>query len=236
MSYEAINQRVLTAEQAEEVQRSFVMKVYGWMTSGLFITGIFAMFTISSPAMLEIIFGTRIVFIGLLIAQIGLVIWLSARIQKMTAMTATAIFLGYSALTGITLSSIFLMYTAGSLATTFFITGGTFGAMSLYGSITKRDLTNVGSFMMMGLFGIIIASVVNIFWTNSTLYWITTYIGIFVFVGLTAYDTQKIKQMAVMSLDGSETEQKGAILGALRLYLDFINLFLLLLRVLGRRK
>lgn len=128
------------------------------------------------------------------------------------------------------------MYTAASLATTFFVTAGTFGLMSAYGYVTKRDLTGMGSFLMMGLMGMVLASIVNMFFNNSTVYWITTYIGIFIFVGLTAYDTQKIKEMSGVALQGGEMEQKGAIMGALRLYLDFINLFLLLLRVMGNRK
>ena len=236
MNFETIQPRSLTTEQAEELQRSFVMKVYGWMTAGLFLTGIFAFITVYSPTMLEIIFGNRLVYFGLIIGQLGLVVWLSARIEKMSAATATTIFIGYSALTGVTLSAIFLLYTTSSLASTFFVSGGTLGVMSLYGATTKRDLTGFGSFLMMGLIGMVIASVVNLFMQNSMLYWITTYIGIFIFVGLTAYDTQKIKAMSVMALDGSESEQKGAIMGALRLYLDFINLFLLLLRVMGRRR
>jgi FtsH-binding integral membrane protein len=146
------------------------------------------------------------------------------------------VFVGYSALTGLTLSVIFLVYTAESLATTFFVTAGTFGLMSAYGYVTKRDLTGLGSFLMMGLIGMVLASVVNMFFNNSTVYWITTYIGILIFVGLTAYDTQKIKQMSALGLEGGEMEQKGAIMGALRLYLDFINLFLLLLRLMGNRK
>ncbi len=231
-----LSPQVMTAEQAEEVQREFVRKVYGWMATGLFITGIMAMLTVQSQAMLELIFGNKMVFYGLLIAQLGLVIWLSARIAAMSATTATMIFVGYSALTGVTLSSVFLLYTASSLSSTFLVSAGTFGVMCAYGWTTKRDLTSMGGFLAMGLIGMIIASVVNIFLNNSTIYWITTYIGIFIFVGLTAYDTQKIKAMSVVALEGGEAEQKGAILGALRLYLDFINLFLLLLRVLGKRK
>ena len=206
------------------------------MAAGLMLTAIVALFTIQIPALLEILLSSRFTFIGLFAVQIGLVIWLSARVEKMSASTATLVFLGYSALTGITLSVIFLVYTAESLASTFFVTAGTFGAMSAYGYVTKRDLTRLGSFMMMGLIGMILASVVNIFLKNSTVYWITTYIGILIFVGLTAYDTQKIKLMSQMGFDGTETEQKGAIMGALRLYLDFINLFLLLLRVMGNRR
>jgi len=204
--------------------------------AGLMITGVISLLTINSPALLELIFSSRWALIGLFVVQIGLVGWLSVRIEHMSAATATSIFVGYTALTGLTLSSIFLVYTAESLASTFFISAGTFGAMSLYGYTTKRDLTGMGSFMMMGLIGIIIASVVNIFLESTMVYWITTYIGIIIFVGLTAYDTQKIKNMSGAALQGSEIEQKGAVMGALALYLDFINLFLLLLRVLGKRR
>jgi FtsH-binding integral membrane protein len=195
-----------------------------------------ALLTVQSETILEFVFSNKFVYLGLIVAQLGLVIWLSARIAAMSAMTATLIFLGYSMLTGLTLSVVFLAYTASSLASTFFVTAGTFGAMCLYGATTKRDLTGLGSFLTMGLIGMVIASVVNMFLQNSTFYWITTYIGVIIFVGLTAYDAQKIKAMSVVALEGGESEQKGAILGALRLYLDFINLFLLLLRVMGKRR
>jgi uncharacterized protein len=228
--------RAISAEEAEELVRSFIMKVYGWMSAGLMVTGILAFVTIQSESMLQFVFGNRLVFYGLIIAQLGLVIWLSARIQAMAAMTATMVFMAYSALTGVTLSAVFLLYTAASLASTFFVAAATFGVMTVYGLTTKRDLTNFGSFLMMGLIGMIIASLVNMFLQNEMVYWISTYIGIFIFVGLTAYDTQKIKALAPLSMEGSEEEQKGAIIGALRLYLDFINLFLLLLRVMGKRR
>jgi len=233
---EQMTTRMVTAEQAEELQRAFVVKVYGWMMAGLMVTGVVSLLTLYTPGLLELVFSSRWVYIGLFIAQLGLVVFLSARIEKMSAATATMVFIGYSALTGLTLSVIFLVYTAASLATTFFVTSGTFGLMSAYGYVTRRDLTGFGSFLMMGLIGMVLASVVNMFFSNSTVYWITTYIGIFIFVGLTAYDTQKIKEMSGLALEGGEKEQKGAIMGALRLYLDFINLFLLLLRVMGNRK
>ncbi len=228
--------QALPVEQTEELQRAFLIKVYSWMFAGLMITGIFALLTVSSEMLLELVFSNRFVFFGLIIAELGLVIWLSARIEKMTAVAATTAFLVYATLSGLTLSVVFLAYTAESLASTFFVTGGTFGIMSVYGYVTKRDLSTLGSFFMMGLVGIIIASVVNIWLGSDTLYWIVTYVGILIFVGLTAYDTQKIKNMSGVSLQGGEIEQKGAIMGALRLYLDFINLFLLLLRVMGNRR
>lgn len=236
MEENIVRERVVSAEEAEELQRAFLVKVYGWMMAGLLVTGVMSLVTISTPGLLELLFSSRWTVIGLFIVQIGLVGWLSVRIEQMSAATATMVFVGYAALTGLTLSAIFLVYTTESLASTFFITAGTFGAMSVYGYVTKRDLTGLGSFLMMGLIGLIIASVVNIFLESSMLYWISTYIGIFIFVGLTAYDTQKIKNMSSAALMGAEVEQKGAIMGALRLYLDFINLFLLLLRVTGSRK
>lgn len=233
---EQVTTRMVTAEQAEELQRAFLVKVYGWMMAGLMVTGIVSLLTLYTPGLLELVFSSRWVYLGLFIGQLGLVVYLSARIEHMSAATATMVFVGYSALTGLTFSVIFLVYTAESLATTFFVTAGTFGLMSAYGYVTKRDLTGFGSFLMMGLIGMVLASVVNMFFNNSTVYWITTYIGILIFVGLTAYDTQKIKQMSALGLEGGEMEQKGAIMGALRLYLDFINLFLLLLRLMGNRK
>jgi hypothetical protein len=236
MEENLVHQRTISAEEAEELQRAFVVKVYGWMMAGLLVTGVISLLTINTPGLMELLFSSRWAIIGLFVVQLGLVGWLSVRIEQMSAATATMVFVGYAALTGLTLSVIFLAYTAESLASTFFVTAGTFGAMSAYGYFTKRDLTGFGSFLMMGLIGMIIASVVNMFLQNSMMYWITTYIGIFIFVGLTAYDTQKIKEMSGAALMGSEIEQKGAIMGALRLYLDFINLFLLLLRVLGRRR
>ena len=236
MNEQWMNPQTASAEQVEEIQRSFVLKVYSWMMAGLMITGIMALFTVNYQPLLQFVFATRFALLGLVAVQLGLVVWLSARVEKMSAATATMIFLGYSALTGVTLSMIFLVYTAASLATTFLATAGMFGAMSVYGYVTKKDLTGLGTFLMMGLVGIVIASVVNIFLNNSTVYWITSYIGIFIFVGLTAYDTQKIKMMSQLSLEGGEAEQKGAIIGALRLYLDFINLFLLMLRVMGNRR
>jgi uncharacterized protein len=236
MESEQITARTIPAEQVEELQRAFILKVFGWMTAGLMLTAVVSLFTVSTPALLEAIFSSRFVYLGLIFGQLGLVIFLSARIEKMTAVTATTVFLGYSALTGLTLSVIYLAYTAESLATTFFVSAGTFGLVSAFGYVTRRDLTGLGGFLTMGLIGLVLASLVNLFLGNSTIYWITTYIGILIFVGLTAYDTQKIKQMAALGFGGGEAEQKGAIMGALRLYLDFINLFLLLLRLTGSRK
>lgn len=236
MNEQWATEKVLTAEETEQIQRTFVVKVYGWMAAGLMITGATALFTLQVPAMLELIFSSRWSFMGLVFAQLGMVIWLSARVEKMTAATATMVFLGYSLITGLTLTVVFLLYTSESLASTFFVTAGTFGIMSSIGYLTRRDLTSFGSFLIMGLIGMVIASVANLWLNNETIYWITTYIGLFIFIGLTAYDTQKIKSMSLATLGNPEMEQKGAVMGALRLYLDFINIFLLLLRLMGNRK
>jgi uncharacterized protein len=213
----------------------FVRRVYNWMALGLATTAITALYTVSSPTMMEFIFGTPMVLLLLIVAELGLVIALSAAINKIQASTAVFMFFAYALLNGLTLSAIFLVYTRASIANTFFVTAGTFGAMSLYGYTTKRDLTSWGSFLTMGLIGIIIASLVNFFFNSPQIYWLITYVGIIIFVGLTAYDAQKIKEMAYAGFSGAEMERKGAVIGALRLYLDFINLFLLLLRLFGRR-
>ena len=217
-------------------QRIFITKVYGWMSFALIITAVVAMITAGTPALVRLILGNRLLFFGLIIGELILVGYLAVAIRKMSASTATMVFIGYSALNGLTLSIIFFLFTKESLASTFFITAGTFGIMSAYGYFTKTDLTTVGNICFMGLIGVIIASVVNLFFFNSVLYWITTYIGIFVFIGLTAYDTQKIKNIGFSVSEGTEEGKKAAIMGALRLYLDFINLFLLLLRLFGQRR
>lgn len=217
-------------------QQNFVTKVYWWMCTALLTTAGISYYVASTPALLATIITSQALFFGLIIAQLALVIALSAAINKLSSMTATVLFFLYSALTGLTLSVVFAAFTAESLATTFLITAGTFGAMSIYGYVTKRDLTTVGNLAFMGLIGVIIASVVNMFFYSSYITAITTYVGVLVFVGLTAYDTQKIKQMGPALREGSEEERKFAILGALRLYLDFINLFLMLLRLFGRRR
>ena len=226
-----------TQTQVQVRVNSFIRSVYNWMAIGLGITGFVAYYVANTESLRQLIFGNKILFFGLIIAEFGLVIAISARIQKMQASTATALFVLYSALNGATLSIIFLIYTASSITSTFFICAGTFVTCSIYGWTTKRDLTSVGGFMAMGLIGIIIASVVNIFLRSPGMYMIISYIGVIVFVGLTAYDTQHLKNMAAAQPDGLEAGvvRKGAILGALKLYLDFINLFLMLLRIFGNR-
>lgn len=226
----------LSAQAIAEEQQRFMTKVYGWMTFALFITGIVAANTATSPQLINFIFGNQIVFIGLIVAELLLVGSLASMIKKMSAQTAIFVFIIYAALNGLTLSAVFLMFTAESLGTTFFITAGTFGFMSLYGYFTKSDLSKWGNLLFMGLIGLIIASLANLFFQNEMIYWITTYAGVLIFVGLTAYDTQKIKQMNIIGNEGTDEDKKEAIMGALTLYLDFINLFLYLLRIFGRRK
>lgn len=223
-------------ERTALAQGEFIRRVYNWMGLGLATTAVVSLYTASSQAMLTFIFGTPMVFFGLIIAELALVMALSAGINRVQASTAIVMFFAYSALNGLTLSAIFIAYTRASIANTFFVSAGTFGAMSLYGYATKKDLSSWGSFLFMGLVGIIIASLVNLFLHSEAIHWIVTYAGVIVFVGLTAYDTQKIKAMAIGGFGDEESERKGAVIGALQLYLDFINLFLMLLRIFGRRR
>jgi hypothetical protein len=223
-------------DRAAAVQGEFIRRVYNWMGLGLAATALVALYTASNPQLLKMIFGNSLVFFGLILAELGLVIWLSAAINRLHYSTASLMFFVYSALNGLTMSVIFLAYTSTSITSTFFVTAGTFGAMSFYGYTTKRDLSSWGSFFFMGLIGIILASVVNIFLRSPMIYWVVTYAGILVFVGLTAYDTNKLKEMARAGFADEETEGKSAVMGALALYLDFINLFLMLLRIFGSRR
>jgi len=207
------------------------------MAIGLCTTGFVAYFVSHNETAMRLFLGSPMLLFGLIFGELALVFFLSARIQKLQASTATSLFLLYSILNGITLSFIFLVYTSSSITSTFFICAGTFLACSIYGMITKRDLTSLGGFMFMGLIGIIIASLVNMFIHSQGMYMIISYLGVFIFIGLTAYDTQKLKTMALTQpagLDGA-TVRKGAIMGALSLYLDFINMFLFLLRIFGNR-
>ena len=225
---------------------TFVRGVYTWMTMGLALTGLTAWFFANSPFLLNFLFqaspdggaSPTLLFYGVMIAPIILAITLSARIHKMQASTATFMFLTYAVLMGAFLSMIFLIYSGSSIAQVFFICSGTFLACSIYGWTTKKDLTSMGSFMAMGLIGIIIASVVNIFMRSTMMHMVISYIGVIVFVGLTAYDTQKLKGMALaMPSDvDAAVVRKGTIQGALTLYLDFINLFIMLLRIFGQRE
>jgi len=221
------------AQARKEASTVFLAKVFNWMAVGLGLTGIVAYVTAHTSLAMTII-GSPLFFI-LMIGELGLVFYLSARIEKIQASTATSLFVGYSVLNGLTLSVVFLAYTSSSIAGTFFITAGMFGAMAVYGLVTKRDLSGWGSFLFMGLIGIIIASIVNIFLQSSAMYWVISLIGVFIFTALTAYDVQSIKKIGEEGImaQGEEAIRKGSIMGALRLYLDFINLFLMLLRFFG---
>jgi hypothetical protein len=227
-----------TQAQAQVQVNQFIRSVYNWMAAGLALTGLVAVYVASSETLIRLIFSNQLLFFGLIIGELALVFYLSARIQKIQASTATGLFMLYSALNGLTLSFVFLIYTSSSVASVFFICAATFGACSVYGMVTKRDLTSMGGFMTMGLIGIVIASLVNMFMQSSGMSMIISYVGVIVFVGLTAYDTQKLKMMALSQPAGLDAGvvRKGTILGALTLYLDFINLFLMLLRILGDRR
>jgi uncharacterized protein len=224
--------------QAVVKVNTFIRSVYNWMGIGLGLTGLVAWYVSNSETLLRLIFGNQLIFFGLIIGELVMVFTLSARVHKMQAGTATGLFIAYAALNGATLSAIFLIYTRSSIASTFFVCAATFVVTSIFGMTTKKDLTGVGNFMFMGLIGIIIASVVNMFVRSSGMAMIISYVGVIVFVGLTAYDTQKLKHMALSQPDNLDAgvKRKGAILGALSLYLDFINLFLMLLRIMGSRE
>ncbi len=221
--------------QSQIQVNTFVRSVYNWMGIGLALTGLVAYYTSGNETIMRLVFGNPILLMGLLIGELALVFTISARIGKLQPSTATGLFLFYAALNGLTLSSIFIVYTATTISSTFFICAATFACCSLYGWVTKRDLTGMGSFLFMGLIGVIIASVVNMFLKSSGMSMIISYVGVLVFVGLTAFDTQKIKNMAqTQPADVSAgTVRKGAIMGALTLYLDFINMFLFMLRIFG---
>ena len=226
--------RELSMSQAFPV---LMRKVYVWMTLALVITGVTAYGVANSPGVISAIYSNQAVMWGLIIAELALVIGISAAINKLSLTTATLLFVLYSAVNGVVLSSVFLIYTASSIASVFFITAGTFAVMAFIGYTTKTDLTSLGKILLMALIGLIIASLVNVFFVKSTGFdLIISYVGVLIFVGLTAYDSQKIKQMLLMAPDAGEGAQKLALLGALSLYLDFINLFLYLLRILGKRE
>ena len=215
---------------------ALMRKVFVWMTLALAITGLTAYGVATSPALLSLIFSSKVTFFGLIIAEFALVFAISGAINRLSLSTATMLFILYSVINGATLSSIFFAFSVATIGKVFFITAGTFGAMALVGYTTKTDLTSMGKLLFMALLGIIIASVVNMFVASSGLDLILSYVGVLVFVGLTAYDTQKIKQMCQAAPDAGETTQKLALIGALSLYLDFINLFLYLLRIFGNNR
>jgi hypothetical protein len=215
--------------------RSLFSRIYAWMAAGLLVTGAVAAGVATSPALSGLVFGNPLLYVTLIALEIALVLILGIAIGRLSPALATALFVVYAALNGLTLAWIFLVYTRTSIATTFFVTAGTFGTMSLIGYTTGRDLTTLRNFLLMGLIGFLIGTIVNVFWASSALYWVLTYAGIVVFVGLAAADTQRIKRMALQASDETSAG-RVAILGALQLYLDFVNLFLLLLRIFGGRR
>ena len=209
-------------------------KVYLWMTLALMITGITAAGVANSPNILALIYSSQVVMWGIMIAEFGLVIYISARLEKLSLSTATTLFALYSILNGVMLSSIFLLYSTAIISKVFFITAGTFGVTALYGYATKKDLSSLGNILFMALIGLVIATIVNVFMKSAMFDLILSYIGVIIFVGLTAWDSQKIKHMMMVQQDADESAQRLALIGALSLYLDFINLFLYLLRIFGR--
>jgi len=222
--------RVQTADRVT----AFLWKVYGWMAVGLGITAVVAFAVASSPDLLRVVVGNRLVFFALVIAQLGLVFFLSARAGHLAPGTAAGLFALYSGLTGVTLSVILLAYTGESITMTFVVTAGMFGALALFGSTTKRSLAGAGQFFMMGLIGLILASILGMFWHNDALQFLISVVGVIVFTGLTAWDAQRLKQMA-LTLPAGQVDAY-AVVGALSLYLNFINLFLMLLRFTGSRR
>ena len=223
--------RVLDRSVASTLMRS----VYYWMAGALVITGLTAMLVAGNEALMTAIFNNSAILWGLIIAEFALVVALSAAINKMSFAMATIMFIVYSVLNGVTLSSIFVVYTMGSIASTFFVTAGMFAATAVFGTVTKKDLSGIGRFAFMALIGLIIASVVNVFLHSEMFYWLTTFAGVVIFAGLTAWDAQKIEQLFAEQYEVNESTQKLALLGSLTLYLDFINLFLYLLRIFGKR-
>lgn len=231
------NAAAIRPEVLSLVRTRFVRNVYTWMAGGLALSALTALLVASTPALLQAIVTNPILFFGLMIAEVGMVLWLSIRVHKMSARTASWVFLGYSVLNGATLSVIFLAYTATSIMLTLAVAASVFAAAAVYGATTKRDLTSVGALAFMGLIGLIIASLVGYFFHLPKLAWILNYVGVVIFVALAAYDAQKIQRMGVeAAASGEAALSRYAILGALALYLDFVNLFLLLLRIFGSQR
>ena len=231
--YSSANERLWEASQAFPV---LMRKVYVWMTLALAITGFTAYGVATSPGVMQAIYSNPVLFWGLIIAEFALVFGVSAAINRLSLTFATLMFVLYSVINGALLSYIFILYTTSSISTVFFITAGTFAAMAIIGYTTKTDLSSWGKILLMALIGLIIATIVNVFIKSTMFNLILSYVGVLIFVGLTAYDSQKIKQMLLQSPDASEGAQKIALLGALTLYLDFINLFIYLLRIFGKRE
>jgi FtsH-binding integral membrane protein len=231
--FERYESAIPRAREAE-ILAAFLRGVYGWMCGGLAITAATAWLVAGSPAIVTAIITNQFLFWGLALAQLGIVFTLSARVDRMAGSTASALFIVYSALTGVTLSFVLLLYTGQSVATTFVVAGGMFGALALYGTVTRRNLSGFGQFLFMGVIGLLLASLVGMFWHNDGLQFMISLVGVLVFAGLTVYDAQRLKDMALVTNIGSTSA--STIVGALALYLDFINLFLFLLRFMGNRR
>ena len=239
MNYNDFHYGAVSQNRDLEMQAAFpvlMRKVYTWMTLALVLTGLTAYGVATSPGIMMALYSNSALMWGLVIAEFALVIGISAAINRLSLATATLMFVAYSVINGAMLSSIFMIYTAASIASVFFITAATFAVMALIGYTTKTDLTSVGKLLFMALIGLVIATIVNMFIGSSTMTMICSYVGVLIFVGLTAYDSQKIKQMLQQAPDAGEASQKLALLGALSLYLDFINLFIYLLRIFGYRR
>ena len=239
MNYNELDFNLSSRERELSMSAAFpvlMRKVYVWMTLALALTGFTAYGVATSPGIITALYSNSVLLWGLVIAEFAIVFGVSAAINRLSLTPATLLFVLYSVINGALFSSIFLVYTMSSIASVFFITAGTFGVMALVGYTTKKDLSSMGKILFMALIGIIIATIVNIFLKSSGLEMIVSYLGVLIFVGLTAYDTQKIKNMLLMAPDASEASQKLALVGALSLYLDFINLFIYLLRILGKRE
>lgn len=231
-----MDNQVFTGSQAQVKETSFLSSVYLWMSVGLGLSAFSSFYLLTQPTILKAIFGNSILLIAIVVAQLALVFGLSAAIMRIGAGLATALFLAYSALNGVTLTSIFFVYTGDSIIRAFAISGGTFLFFSIYGVTTKRDLTSMGGFLTMGLIGLILAFVVNMFLKSTQLDWILSFVGVAIFMGLTAYDTQALKAMNQIGFENDSIRKRMAIIGALKLYLDFINLFLMMLRIFGGRR
>ena len=222
----------LPSAQAQLTRQAFMTSVFGWMFVGLAMTAGIAAYVAASGDMLAWFEDHQLAYFGMFAAELGLVVAISAGINRISYSVAVFLFAAFAAVNGFTFSVILEIYTTSSIATTFVVTAGMFGGMATYGYVTKRDLTSMGSILFMALIGLIIGSIVSVFWANSVLYWLVTFAGVLIFAGLTAFDMQKLKQIGESGIEG-ESAQKASILGALSLYLDFINMFLFLLRILG---
>lgn len=225
------------SERDNTVIQPYISQVFGWMSCGLLLTAFVSWYTSKSPVVLQLLFSNQLIFFGLVIGQLALVFALSGMVTRLSGSLATTLFMLYSVLTGLTLSSIFVLYTTSSISSTFVITSGMFGIMTLYGYTTKRDLSSFGNLLFMALIGMMLASIVNIWLKNSAMTWVITYVGVIVFVGLTAYDVQKLKSIgSSVVIENQDQFRKFAIIGALTLYLDFINLFLMMIRIIGNKR